>query len=194
MGIRGFCLFFVVLALGFEPWHLKSESLTCNSNDLRALTGFYNCVDSEIAGKWNKTASSDCCSWSGVICDSSNVSGTRVVGLELGNQRLTGKICESLAELHHLRVLNLSSNYLTGPLPAELFQLHKLEVIDVSNNDLTGSINIGMCRTSKGIRVLKVSNNHFSGEVPKDLANCTSLHHLSFDKNNLSGSLPVGIF
>jgi len=196
MAFRGFCLFFLaVLALSFEPWLLKSEKLTCNSVDLGALIGFYNCVDSEIFGSgWNKTASPDCCSWTGVICDSSTVSGTRVVGLELGSKRLTGKICGSLAELYHLRVLNLSDNYLSGSLPAELFKLQNLEVIDVSNNDFTGSINRGMCRTSTGIRVLNFYNNHFSGEVPKDLANCTSLHYLSFAKNSLSGSLPESVF
>jgi Leucine-rich repeat (LRR) protein len=195
MGFRGFCLFvFALMDLSFNPWLLKSEKLTCNSIDLRALTGFYNCVDSEIAGTWNKTASPDCCSWTGVICDSSTVSGTRVVGLELGSKRLTGKICGSLAELYHLRVLNLSYNFLSGSLPAELFKLQNLEVIDVSNNDFSGSINRGMCRTSTGIQVLNFSNNHFSGEVPKDLANCTSLQYLSFDKNSLSGSLPESIF
>ena len=109
MGFRGFCLYLVLLALSLEPQNLKSEELTCNPTDLRALAGFSNCLESAIA-RWNSTVSPDCCTWSGITCDNSTVSGRRVVGLELGSKRLTGKICESLAGLNQLRVLNLSHN------------------------------------------------------------------------------------
>ena len=194
MGYRGFCLYLVLLALSLEPQNLKSEELTCNPTDLRALASFSNCLESAIAG-WNSTVSPDCCTWSGIICDNSTVSGRRVVGLELGSKRLTGKICESLAGLNQLRVLNLSHNFLWDSLPAELFSLQNIEIIDLSNNDFLGSINNkGMRTISTRIEVINFSNNHFSGQVPKDLANCTFLNHLSSGGNSLLGSSPEIFF
>ena len=85
MGYRFFCLFLVLLALSLEPQNLKSWELTCNPNDLRALAGFSNCLESAIAG-WNRTVSPDCCTWTGITCDNSTFSGRRVVGLELGSK------------------------------------------------------------------------------------------------------------
>ena len=194
MGFRGFYLSFVLLALSFELQNLNSETLTCHLDDFRALNGFSSCLESTIAG-WNNTSSPGCCTWTGITCDNSTVSCGRVVGLELGSQKLAGKICGSLAGLSQLRVLNLSHNFLQGSLPDELFSLPNIEIIDLSNNAFVGSIkNKGMCTISTRIHVLNFSNNQFSGKVPKGLENCNSLQHLSFDENGLSGSLPESLF
>ncbi|KAM4088231.1 hypothetical protein ACB094_07G055300 [Castanea mollissima] len=207
----------MALSLSFELPNLNSETLTCNPDDLRALTGFSNCLDSTIPEwNWNSTDSPGCCAWTGVTCDNSTGFDRRVVGLELGSKRLVGKICGSLADLNQLRVLNFSHNFLGGSLPDDLFNLQNIEIIDISNNAFVGSINNkasknfknfnleykqhskqilhSMCTISTKIRVLNFSNNYFSGEVPKDLSNCTSLQHLSFDENMLSGSLLESLF
>ncbi|KAG6652037.1 hypothetical protein CIPAW_06G155600 [Carya illinoinensis] len=193
MCFRRFFLSFFLLAFRFEVSISSSSSLACNSNDLKALTGLSNCLGSVVVG-WNSVVSPDCCNWTGVTCDSSTGSGRRVVGLELVSRKLTGKICESLADLDQLRFLNLSDNLLSGSLPDDLFRLQNLEIIDISSNEFVGPINGGMCASSSSIRVLNFSDNHFTGGIPKDLANCTSLHHLSFHGNYLSGSLPDGVF
>ena len=172
----------MALSLSLELPNLNSETLTCNPDDLRALNGFSNCLVSTIPG-WNSTDSPGCCTWTGVTCDNSTGFDRRVVGLELGSKRLSGKICGSLAGLNQLRVLNFSHNFLQGSLPDELFSLPNIEIIDISNNAFVGSINNkGMCTTSTRIQVLNFSNNQFSGEVPKGLENCASLQHLSFDE------------
>ncbi|KAG7976432.1 hypothetical protein I3843_06G148600 [Carya illinoinensis] len=193
MCFRRFFLSYLLLAFRFEVSISSSSSPACNSNDLKALTGLSNCLESVIAG-WNSVASPNCCNWTGVTCDSSTVSGRRVVGLELGSRKLKGKICESLADLDQLRFPNLSHNFLSGSLPDDLFRLQNLEIIDISSNDFVGPINGGMCALSSSIRVLNFSDNHFTGGIPKDLANCTSLHHLSFHGNYLSESLSDGVF
>ena len=198
MFFRRVCLFFVLMALSLslELPNLNSETLTCNPDDLRALSSFSNCLESTTPGwNWNSTYSPGCCTWTGVTCDNSTGFGRRVVGLELGSKRLVGKICGSLADLNQLRVLNFSHNFLEGSLPDDLFNLQNIEIIDIGNNAFVGSINIkGMCTISTKIRVLNFSHNYFSGEVPKDLANCTSLQHLSSDENSLSGSLLESLF
>ncbi|KAF2294156.1 hypothetical protein GH714_007938 [Hevea brasiliensis] len=135
------------------------------------------CLTSKIDG-WNSTAS-DCCTWTGVTCDNSTYLSKRVIGLELGNKRLTGMICESLAGLDQLRILNLSHNLLHGTLPAKVFGLQNLEVLDLSNNDFVDSIPpIG-----------KMSS--ISGYLPESLVNSPSLITLDLDNNTLNGAINI---
>ncbi|RDY13229.1 Phytosulfokine receptor 1, partial [Mucuna pruriens] len=189
MGFHSF-LWYVILIpyISFGTSTHESQNITISPNDLEALTGFSSCLESAIP-YWNSSTSPDYCTWSGVTCV-----GTRVVSLELGSTRLTGKICESLTGLDQLRVLNLSHNFFTGSLPDNLFHLQNLEVMDLSNNYFEGSITASVCSSFSLLRVLKLSSNFFSGEIPGNLGNCSSLQHLSINRNDLSGSLPESIF
>ncbi|MCE2422820.1 MAG: leucine-rich repeat domain-containing protein, partial [Gemmatimonadetes bacterium] len=74
--------------------------------------------------------------WYGVSADTSG----NVVGLDLGDNGLTGSIPAELGDLESLRKLHLYSNDLTGSIPAELGDLDSLRELDLSNNDLTGPI------------------------------------------------------
>ncbi|KAL5162435.1 Phytosulfokine receptor 1 [Glycine soja] len=132
---------------------LESQNFISSPNDLKALTGFSSCLESAIPD-WSSSTFADYCTWS-------------------GSKRLARKICESLAGLDQLRVLNHSHNFFTGSLPDNLFLLQHLEVF-------------------------KLSNNFFSGEIPGNLGNCSSLKHLSINGNDLSdnklsGSLSEGL-
>nr|KYP63546.1 Phytosulfokine receptor 1 [Cajanus cajan] len=171
----------------------ESQNFTSRSNDLKALNGFSSCLESTILD-WNSSTSPDYCTWSGVTCDALPHVGTRVVRLELGSTRLSGKICESLAGLDQLRVLNLSYNFFTASLPENLFHLQNLEVMDFSNNHFEGPVSTAICSSFNRLRVFKLSNNFFSGEIPENLGNCSSLQHLSINGNDLSRSLPESIF
>nr|POE88964.1 phytosulfokine receptor 1 [Quercus suber] len=134
----------MALSLSFELPNLNSETLTCNPDDLGALTGFSNCLESTIPEwNWNSTDFPGCCAWTGVTCDNSTGFNRRVVGLELGSKRLVGKICGSLADLNQLRVLNFSNNFLGWSFPDDLFNLPNIEIIDISNNDFVGSMTQG---------------------------------------------------
>ncbi|MBA0649268.1 hypothetical protein Goklo_016844, partial [Gossypium klotzschianum] len=71
-----------------------SQEPACHMNDLTALKGFAKFLKPDIGG-WN-WSSCNCCSFTGITCDNSSDIYGRLVGLELGNKRLTGTICESL--------------------------------------------------------------------------------------------------
>ncbi|KAK7336241.1 hypothetical protein VNO77_16777 [Canavalia gladiata] len=185
--------FIPFISFGTSTHHELSHNFTVNHNDLKALVGFSNCLESGIL-KWNSTTSPDYCTWFGVTCHALPGVGTRVVGLELGSTRLGGKICESLAGLDELRVLNLSHNFLSGFIPDKLFQIQNLEVIDLSNNYFQGSISTTICTSSTRLQVLELSSNFFSGKIPENLGNCSSLQYLFTNGNDLSGSLPESIF
>lgn len=135
MNLSKFYLCSILVALCFQA------RMACNSNERSALSGFSNCLTSKIEA-WN-SSTADCCAWNGVTCDNSTSLSRRVIGLELGSKRLTGTVCESLAELEHLRILNLSNNFLHGTIPSKLFSLQNLEVLDLSKNNFAGPIPAG---------------------------------------------------
>ncbi|XP_022744659.1 phytosulfokine receptor 1-like isoform X1 [Durio zibethinus] len=214
MSFPNFYLVVILLVFRYHSWILRSQELTCNLNDLIALNGFSSCLESDILG-WNNSTS-DCCTWTGVTCDNSIALSKRVVSLELGSKKLSGTICDSLAGLHQLRILNLSHNLLRGSLPTKLFRMQNLEVLDISDNSLVGRIpeeihlssiryvNISknsifgpmdenLCKTSPHIQYLDLSVNNFFGEVSPALGNCASLQYLILKGNNFR-SLPKGIF
>lgn len=172
----------------------ESQNFTNNSSDLKALIGFSNCLESAIPGWSSSTTSLDYCTWPGVTCEALLGAGTRVVRLELGSRRLGGEICESLAGLDQLRVLNLSQNFLGGFLPEKFFHLQNLDVVDLSSNYFNGSINPAICTSLAKVGVLKLSNNFFTGEIPDNIGNCSSLQHLLIDGNDLSGNIPKSTF
>ncbi|KAI3983394.1 hypothetical protein MKX01_013461 [Papaver californicum] len=218
MGVAEFCKLFAFLVICIHVQVLNSQNLNCNSEDLKALNDFTNGLGSRI-NAWCQN--SDCCNWVGVLCESSirlglNGSGVwdkRVVGLELGNKRLSGNLSDTLAGLHQLQYLNLSHNSFTGMLPDKLFSLQNLEVLDLSDNHfsgkitadinlpsiryfdvsqnfLEGTLDTTICANSTRMRVLKLSVNYFTGAFLAGLGNCTSLQHLSLDSNYFSGILP----
>ncbi|XWS68263.1 hypothetical protein CRYUN_Cryun04dG0075600 [Craigia yunnanensis] len=214
MGIPKISLAFFLLVVTFRQRIQGSQQPACNLNDLTALKGFSKCLESDIGGwDWN---SFNCCSWTGITCDNSSVLNERVAGLELGNKRLSGTICETLVGLEQLRILNLSHNSLHGKIPTNLFRFQNLEVLDLSNNYFVGSLPITIhfpsvkyldlsknyfssflaseiCKTSSNIQYLNVANN-FLGETSTYLDNCTSLQYVYLNGNGLSGTFPENLF
>lgn len=223
MGVRHFWSMIIVLCFCFQSRLLNSQNLTCHPDDLRALEGFLNGLESVIEG-WGTNTSSDCCTWPGITCNSSfsrglrdSVNYSRVIKLELDKRKLKGVLSESLGNLGQLRTLNLSHNFLRGSLPPSLFHLPNLEVMDVSSNEfsgdipstidlpsiqsidisqnfLEGSIPSGVCGNSTQILVLNLAENYFSGNIPPGFGNCSSLEHLFLGMNYLTGGLSEDIF
>ncbi|XP_050209951.1 phytosulfokine receptor 1 [Mercurialis annua] len=189
--------------------HVNSATL-CNENDTRALEDFMHGLQSPIP-QWG---SDNCCLWSGITC-SNTTSSPRVAKLELPNQRLTGRLPESLGNLDHLTTLNLSRNFLKDSLPFSLFHLPKLQLLDLSFNDFTDSIPLSInlpslstldissnnlngslptliCQNSTQLQIIRMAVNYFSG--PLLLSGCASLEHLCLGMNNLSGGISDNIF
>lgn len=133
----------------------------------------------------NWTLSSSHCSWNSVTC---NAEGS-VIALNISNLQLSGNISPSLALLHNLTILMLSSNNFSGSLPAPLLAHSSLLTLDLSFNNLSGSIPPpGLCSSSLSNLIL--NNNSFSGAIPPSLGNCTNLQQLALYGNALSGFIP----
>ena len=93
-----------------------------------------------------------------------------VVGLNLGDNGLTGSIPAELGDLHTLTELDLSDNYLTGPIPAELGDLGSLTELHLYDNDLTGPIpaELGDLESLTDLRLH--GNSGLRGPLPNALA------------------------
>nr|WP_286942678.1 leucine-rich repeat domain-containing protein [Allomuricauda sp.] len=93
--------------------------------------------------------------WKGVT-----IKDGHVVGLDLSNNNLDGKIPLTLVNLKHLKHLDLSGNKLTGRIPGGIGRMAQLYTLNVANNNLSGRIPRGFSKLTK-LKSLQLSNNQF---------------------------------
>ena len=123
--------------------------------------------------------------WHGVTVDS----GGRVIGLDLGQNKLSGEIPPDLGNLAHLRTLGLHHNSLTGPIPPELGRLASLERLQLQENGLTGEIPSALGDLTN-LRDLWLSGNELTGAIPPELGDGSGLVRIGLQENRLSGAIP----
>ncbi|XP_027368467.1 receptor-like protein 13 [Abrus precatorius] len=112
---------------------------------------------------WN-ASDSNCCGWSGVVCD-----------------QPTGRVTDLLLESLHSdqKVMNFSL----------LLPFQQLEYLDLSDNYFNGSVVIeGLCGL-KNLLELDMSHN-FISSLPKCMSNLTSLTVLDISSTTLTGKFP----
>ena len=103
--------YLIVFSLFLQCFKGCYGEVGCIESERQALLQFKQDVvdDFRFLSSWGSGEDKrDCCQWTGVECD--NHTG-HVIMLDLSEQFLGGKIGPSLAELQHLKHLNLSSNF-----------------------------------------------------------------------------------
>lgn len=95
----------------------------------------------------------------------------------------------SIGSLSKLKGLYLNDNKLTGTIPAELGQLTRLENLHLDDNRLTGSIPTELMSLTK-LFGLRLHHNYLTGSIPTEISNLTSLAALTLQRNSLSGVIP----
>ena len=154
-------------------------------SDCRTLLEAQEGFDNNRTLNWGtNTPISD---WKGIT-----VGGTpsRVVGLSLQNQGLTGEIPRQVGNLTRLEEMRLAQNALTGEIPTQVSKLVNLTELDLANNALTGLIPTELGKIV-GLRKLDLSQNLLSGEMPDELRWLSNLIYLSLNENELSGEVPA---
>ena len=101
--------------------------------------------------------------------------------LELGRNRLTGRIPRELGQLR-LGYLNLSDNQLSGEIPAELAGIPGLRELELGKNRLTGNIPPALC-DAPILFSFYVNDNQLTGEVPPK---CFQLDSFEIEGNNFT--------
>ncbi|KAK9049541.1 hypothetical protein SSX86_031490 [Deinandra increscens subsp. villosa] len=144
---------------------------------------------------WN--ASTDCCRWDGVTCDS--MTGD-VIGLDLGCSKLQGTIDSnsSLFLIPRLRSLNLAFNdFGSSNLPPEIGRFaSSLTHLNLSNSIFSGRLPLDIVHLSKLVS-LDLSINHFDSVHPqffnKLFKNVTRLRELSLRYIKINSTLPSNL-
>ncbi|CAN1142762.1 Probable LRR receptor-like serine/threonine-protein kinase At1g74360 [Linum perenne] len=158
--------------------------------------------------QWNQ---SNHCNWPGISCSSD---GSRVIGIDLADDNISGELYGNFSSLTALEFLDLSRNSLLGSLPADLSNcqtlaylnlshhilrgevnfivLRSLEVIDLVKNRFSGEIQFdspGMCMN---LVVANLSENFFTGRVDHSFVGCSKLQYLDLSSNHFVGGLWSG--
>lgn len=146
-----------------------------------------------LAGWGASAADATPCGWNGIVCNSDQ----RVAGVILPNEQLVGPVSRDLAQLEHLRHLDLSGNALNGTVPADLLlRAPELRVLSLAGNGITGALPDQPFSSGSGsssLRALNLAGNALSGPIPGNLlASLRNLTAVSLASNFFSGALPGG--
>ncbi|KAJ9670107.1 hypothetical protein PVL29_026577 [Vitis rotundifolia] len=178
---------FVLASLMLSGFH--SFVLSDSQGDaLHALKNSLNASSKQLMD-WHPSQV-DPCSWSNVICDSSN----NVISVTLSFMQLSGTLSPKIGILNTLSTLILQGNDITGEMPKELGNLSNLTNLDLGNNRLTGEIPSSLGNLKK-LQFLSLNQNNLTGTIPESLSSLLpSLINLQLASNDLSGEIPEDLF
>ncbi|KAI3982413.1 hypothetical protein MKX01_041251 [Papaver californicum] len=113
----------------------------------------------------------------------------KITHMDLSNNRLKGKVPNSLTLLTDLQLLNLSSNTLSGELPESFGDLLSLQNVSFGSNSMSGQIPESIS-DMHSLMHLDLSSNQFNGTIPQFLTRMKNLKYLNLENNNFHGVLP----
>ncbi|PVH65624.1 hypothetical protein PAHAL_1G040400 [Panicum hallii] len=112
-----------------------------------------------------------------------------LVNLDLGGNRLNGKIPESIGQLKRLEGLHLNNNNMFGELPSALSNCTNIITIDLKDNNFCGELHKVNFFNLLNLKALDLLYNNFTGTIPESIYSCSNLMALRLSSNNLHGQL-----
>ncbi|KAM3295407.1 hypothetical protein ACQJBY_037975 [Aegilops geniculata] len=109
--------------------------------------------------------------------------------LDLGGNKFSGKIPDSIGQLKKLEELHLNNNNLSGELPLAVSNCINLITIDLKSNNFSGELANVNFSNLPSLKTLDLLYNNFSGEVPESIYSCSNLTALRLSGNKLNGQL-----
>lgn len=132
-------------------------------------------------------ASSDHCSWPGIICTQKTVTGIQIY---YGN--ISKPIPQFICDLKNIKFLDLNHNFLPGNFP-DIYNCSNLEFLDLSYNYMNGTLPDEINRLSVNLKYLNLTANNFIGDIPKGIGGLNQLKVLELAGNLFNGSFPEEI-
>ena len=144
--------------------------------------------------KWRASTrwlSGNVCRWHGIECNRS--SHTTVVGIDLGDNRVSGTLPRHLGQLSEIKTLNIDTSKLSGTLPAVLLSLAQMETLLLASNAaLSGTVPHSLDAWAS-LRELDVAGTRLSGTLSPEVGALDHLQRLQLDHVLLSGTLPTEV-
>nr|CAA05273.1 Hcr9-9B [Solanum pimpinellifolium] len=110
--------------------------------------------------------------------------------LLLSHNNISGHISSAICNLKTLILLDLGSNNLEGTIPQCVVERNEyLSHLDLSNNRLSGTINTTFS-VGNILRVISLHGNKLTGKVPRSMINCKYLTLLDLGNNMLNDTFP----
>ncbi|KAK9063944.1 hypothetical protein SSX86_017816 [Deinandra increscens subsp. villosa] len=162
---------FLVAATKYTCLGAQNSTVSCHEPERLALLQFKHSVkdDFNVLSSWVGT---DCCSWKGVRCD--EATGT-VVSLRLRGSNKESQMYNYFEDDHYL---------VSDKLNANLAELRHLKHLDLSGNDFQGSRIPEFIGTLKQLRYLNLSHARFIGIIPHHIGNLSNLKVLDLSSYN----------
>ncbi|KAK6944357.1 Leucine-rich repeat [Dillenia turbinata] len=124
------------------------------------------------------------------VHSNSGFNWSKLVYLDLSENRLSGEIFRRLNRAQNLKYLNLANNRFSRQSFPEIGSILGLEFLNMSKTGLTGQIPSDISQLSN-LNTLDLSHNHLSGEIP--LLSIKNLKVLDVSINNLTGEIPLSL-
>ncbi|KAF8037367.1 hypothetical protein BT93_B0317 [Corymbia citriodora subsp. variegata] len=151
--------------------------------NLKSFLEESNQVNRGHYSEWSPQSSNPC-DWWGITC---NYNWTRVTGVNLSGNNISGTMFQNFSALTELSHLDLSANTISGQIPPDLSHCNNLVYLNLSHNILDGELNlVGLNK----LHTLDLTKNRISGEIRTSFpAICNSLVVLNISENSLTGSV-----
>ncbi|XVF63762.1 hypothetical protein PTKIN_Ptkin09bG0112800 [Pterospermum kingtungense] len=114
-----------------------------------------------------------------------------LVELSIRNNKLEGKIPDTIDSMRFLQVLDLSYNILSGSIPSVLFNHPSLEQLTLSFNNFSFLQVPGDKGLNSSLIAVDLSHNELQGFLPGFLTWMPKLAALSLEHNKFTGMIPA---
>ncbi|CAN6237168.1 unnamed protein product [Urochloa humidicola] len=185
---------FAVLELSYNKLSGSVPTGLSNCSKLRVLKAGYNNLSGSLPDELFDAISLE------YLCFPNNnlngvLDGARIVNLrnlatlDLGGNKITGTIPDSIGQLKKLAELHLDNNNMLKELPSSLGNCTNLRTIDLKSNNFGGELVKVNFSTLYSLKTLDLLYNNFTGTVPESIYSCRNLNALRLSGNNLHGQL-----
>lgn len=155
--------------------------------DRDALIAIYNALDGpNWTNSWDLADSYT--TWNGITVNETN----KVIGIDLGNNNLTGIIPTEIGNLDALKYLDLGTNNISGTIPESLYNLNTINSLNLQGNNITGTISENLGNLTS-LNYLNLGQNDLSGEIPNIFTNFQILQTVELYSNQFVGNIPSSL-
>ncbi|GJM90233.1 hypothetical protein PR202_ga06493 [Eleusine coracana subsp. coracana] len=128
----------------------------------------------------------------GIIDGTHVVKLSNLVILDLGENKFSGQIPDSIGQLQRLQEIHLGYNSMSGELPPSLSNCTNLEVINLKNNNFRELTQVNFSNLPN-LKTLDLRQNNFTGTIPESIYSCSNLTAFRLSYNKLHGQLSNGL-